>query len=69
MSDTSVSLDVGRVDAATKTALHLREYDDIIDPVEIYSLLGKQYKYIPCIHIHTLCTDVQFDNSRQGQRI
>ncbi|KAI0210975.1 WD repeat-containing protein 35 [Lamellibrachia satsuma] len=30
----------GQVDSATKTALHLREYDDIIDPVEIYSLLA-----------------------------
>ncbi|XP_066268365.1 WD repeat-containing protein 35-like isoform X1 [Branchiostoma lanceolatum] len=30
----------GYVDAAMKTALHLREYEDIIDPVDIYSLLA-----------------------------
>ncbi|XP_038051534.1 WD repeat-containing protein 35-like isoform X4 [Patiria miniata] len=30
----------GYVDASMKTALHLREYDDILDPVDIYSLLG-----------------------------
>ncbi|XP_070533961.1 WD repeat-containing protein 35-like isoform X2 [Ptychodera flava] len=31
---------LGYVDASMKTALHLREYEDIIDPVDIYSLLG-----------------------------
>uniref|UniRef100_A0A4W3H1G3 WD repeat-containing protein 35 n=1 Tax=Callorhinchus milii TaxID=7868 RepID=A0A4W3H1G3_CALMI len=30
----------GYVDAAMKTALHLRDYEDIIPPVEIYSLLA-----------------------------
>uniref|UniRef100_A0A8B9CGV6 WD repeat-containing protein 35 n=1 Tax=Anser brachyrhynchus TaxID=132585 RepID=A0A8B9CGV6_9AVES len=30
----------GSVDAALKTALHLRDYEDIIPPVEIYSLLA-----------------------------
>ena len=30
-----------------KTALHLREYEDILDPADIYSLLGKgQYSAI-----------------------
>lgn len=32
---------VGNVDAAMKTALHLTDYDDIIDPLEIYSILGE----------------------------
>lgn len=31
----------GNVDAAMKTALHLTDYDDILDPLEIFSLLGK----------------------------
>lgn len=31
---------VGNVDGAMKTALHLTDYDDILDPLEIYSLLG-----------------------------
>ena len=35
--------ETGYVDAAMKTALHLREYEDIIDPVDIYSLLGKNF--------------------------
>lgn len=30
----------GQIDPAMKTALHLTEFDDIIDPVEVYSLLG-----------------------------
>ncbi|XP_071111924.1 WD repeat-containing protein 35-like isoform X1 [Haliotis cracherodii] len=30
----------GYVDAAMRTALHLREYEDIINPVDIYSLLA-----------------------------
>lgn len=30
----------GQVDGAMKTTLHLTEFDDIIDPVEVYSLLG-----------------------------
>ena len=30
----------GYVDAAMKTAMHLREYEDILDPVVIYSLLA-----------------------------
>ncbi|XP_076457078.1 WD repeat-containing protein 35-like isoform X2 [Babylonia areolata] len=30
----------GYVDAAMRTALHLRDYDDIIDPVDSYSLLA-----------------------------
>jgi len=32
---------LGYVDAAMKTALYLREYEDIIDPCDAYSLLGK----------------------------
>ena len=32
---------VGSVDAALKTTLHLREYEDVIEPTDIYSLLGK----------------------------
>ena len=31
----------GNVDGAMKTALHLTEYDDILDPLEIFSLLGE----------------------------
>nr|XP_054760120.1 WD repeat-containing protein 35-like [Lytechinus pictus] len=31
---------VGYVDASMKTALHLREYDDILDPVDIFSILA-----------------------------
>ena len=31
----------GYVDAAMKTALSVRDYEDIIDPADIYSLLGK----------------------------
>ena len=30
----------GYFDAAMKTALHLREYEDKLDPADIYSLLG-----------------------------
>ncbi|CAG5134548.1 unnamed protein product, partial [Candidula unifasciata] len=30
----------GYVDAAMRTALHLRDFDDVIDPVNIYSLLA-----------------------------
>lgn len=29
------------MDAAMKTALHLREYEDILNLEDIYSLLGK----------------------------
>jgi len=29
------------MDLALKTALRLREYDDLIDPVNVYSLLGR----------------------------
>lgn len=32
---------LGNVDGAMKTALHLTDYDDILDPLEIFSLLGK----------------------------
>ena len=28
-----------------KTALHLREYEDILDPADIYSLLGTLVTY------------------------
>ncbi len=35
-----VTLFSGYVDAAMKTALYLREYEDIIDPCDIYALLG-----------------------------
>lgn len=30
----------GNVDLAMRTALHLREYEDLLDPVEIYSFLA-----------------------------
>lgn len=30
----------GQVDLAMRTALHLREYEDMLDPVEIYSFLA-----------------------------
>ena len=52
----------GYFDAATKTALHLREYEDKIDPADIYSLLGMlgiNYKspvdiYLPIPNVSTL---------------
>lgn len=31
----------GYVDLAMKTALGLREYEDVLNPEDIYSLLGK----------------------------
>ena len=34
-------MSTGYVDAAMRTALHLMDYDDIIDPVDSYSLLGE----------------------------
>ncbi|CAI4227348.1 unnamed protein product [Auanema sp. JU1783] len=30
----------GNIDGAVKTSMHLTEYDDILDPVEVYSLLA-----------------------------
>lgn len=30
----------GNVDLAMRTALHLRDYEDVLDPSEIYSFLG-----------------------------
>jgi WD repeat-containing protein 35 len=30
----------GNVDLAMRTALHLRDYEDVLDPLEIYSFLG-----------------------------
>jgi WD repeat-containing protein 35 len=30
----------GNVDLAMRTALHLRDYEDILDPLEVYSFLG-----------------------------
>lgn len=30
----------GKLDLALKAAIHLQEFEDIIDPVDIYSLLG-----------------------------
>lgn len=35
----------GYFDAAMKTALHLREYEDKLDPADIYSLLGSYSVY------------------------
>ena len=32
---------IGYVDAAMKTCLNLREYEDVIDPSDIFALLGK----------------------------
>jgi len=40
MNENHSSPILGQSEAAMKTALHLREYEDIINPVEIYSLLG-----------------------------
>lgn len=31
---------VGYVDAAMNTALQLRDYDDVINPADVYSLIG-----------------------------
>jgi len=31
----------GQVENAAKTCLYLREYEDVINPVHIYSLLGQ----------------------------
>ena len=39
----------GYVDLAMKTALGLREYEDVLDPADIYSLLGEYQDYLPCI--------------------
>ena len=33
----------GYYDAAMKTSMNLREYEDVVDPADIYSLLGKYY--------------------------
>ena len=33
---------IGYFDLAMKTALQLRDYEDVIDPIEAYSLLGKK---------------------------
>jgi WD repeat-containing protein 35 len=30
----------GNVDLAMRTALHLRDYEDILDPLEVYSFLA-----------------------------
>jgi hypothetical protein len=42
----SSSQRAGQIDPAMKTALHLTEFDDIIDPVEVYSLLGWLIEYV-----------------------
>jgi len=31
----------GQLENAVKTTLYLREYEDVINPVDIYSLLGE----------------------------
>lgn len=38
--------DLGYVEASMRTCLFLRDYEDIIDPCDIYSLLGMAYKHI-----------------------
>lgn len=35
-----ISFSAGYVDAAMKTCLHMREYEGILDPEDIYSLLA-----------------------------
>jgi len=35
----------GQLENAVKTCLYLREYEDIINPVDIYSLLGESLCY------------------------
>jgi len=40
---------LGQLENAVKTSLYLREYEDIINPVDIYSLLGKS------IYVITIC--------------
>jgi len=32
---------LGQLENAVKTSLYLREYEDVINPVDIYSLLGE----------------------------
>ena len=39
----------GYVDMAMKTMLSLREYEDILDPADIYSLLGKCKQVLYCM--------------------
>lgn len=36
--------DLGYVEASMRTCLFLRDYEDIIDPCDIYSLLGMAYR-------------------------
>ena len=36
----SFSVFLGQLENAVKTSLYLREYEDVINPVDIYSLLG-----------------------------
>lgn len=43
------SLLTGYVDAAMRTALHLQDYDDIINPANSYALLGKYSLEIVCL--------------------
>lgn len=36
----------GYVEASMRTCLFLRDYEDIIDPCDIYSLLGMAYTHV-----------------------
>ena len=46
----------GYVDAAMKTALHLREYEDILNNEDIYSLLALS----SCANRETICITFSF---------
>ena len=46
----------GYVDAAMKTALHLREYEDILNNEDIYSLLALS----SCANRETICLTSSF---------
>ena len=43
---TQRQLRAGNIDAAFKTSMALMEYEDILEPKHIYSLIGKNFNYI-----------------------
>ena len=54
----------GYVDAAMKTALHLREYEDILNNEDIYSLLALS----SCANRDTICITSSFlTRKRRGK--
>lgn len=51
------------MDAAMKTALHLREYEDILNLEDIYSLLGKFYILIKNFFHVKLLFNIHYNSS------